>query len=260
MKIFPVFKKVITIISGGVVNWLASLRGAVNFGTVLTAIIGTIKAAARVTQSGFTLLSSQKPAGSIPRIFIELAQATHVVTGSNDTGNVTNWTTPTNIQGAPDAAFSTFQGAVLLGSGVLRGAMVAQFNKTSLEIGSVYLDFYGKVAGLPVVSDLVSNLTLRYRVGGVTAVEKTLQAISTGANDFSVTPLSFRIDDGAGKFTDGATPALSTAVTWANIDLLSPDWSASTLAGLVGALYSADAVRLRVNGYTYWYPPTDSLP
>ncbi len=248
--------------SGGaavaVINFPFFTKVAANIGTVLSAIIGYTKPAANVSQSPSTLLVAETPAGHISRVDIELLHGDYVVTGSNDAGNVQNWTNPTNVQGAPNATFATFAGGALLESGVLRGTHVAQTNRPStLIIDKVFLDFYGKAVGLPVVSDLVSNLTLRYRVNTapVAGVEKTLQAISTGTTDFSVTPLSFRIDDVAnGVFNDGATPALSTALTWANIALVQSDWSATTILGLVGAVYSADAVKLRVEAHEIWVP------
>ena len=246
-----------------ITNWLASLNVGLRFSTVLTAILGTVRSAVNFVQSPSTLLVTEKPALKISQVQIDLSHTSYVVTGSNDTGNLQNWTNPTNLQGAENSVFATFGGsATLLVSGVLRGAMAAQPNRpANLVIDQVWLDFYGKAVGLPIVSDLVSGLTLRYRVGGITALEKTLQTINTGTADFSVTPLSFRIDDVAnGVFNDGATPALSSALTWANIALLAPDWSAQVILGLVSTIFSADAVRLRVIAHDTWIPPAESLP
>jgi hypothetical protein len=243
---------------GTVINFPFFTNLGLKIGTTLSAIIGNTKVAGNVSQSPSTLLVSEKAAGHISQVNITLLHGDYVVTGSNDTGNVQNWTNPTNVQGAPNASFATFAGGAILESGVLRGTHVAQTSRPStLIIDKVFLDFYGKASGLPVVSDLVSNLTLRYRINTspVAGQEKSLQAISTGTADFSVTPLTFRIDDVAnGVFNDGATPALSTALTWANIALVQSDWSATTILGLVGALYSADAVKLRVEAHEVWIP------
>ena len=103
------------------------------------------------------------------------------------------------------------------------------------------MDFYGSVIGLPVVYDGQSRLNLRFHFG-VPSLGFTLESIRIGADDFSVVPKSYRLDNGAGKFIDAA----ASNVTWASITALKASWDAAVILGRVAAHDRADAVRLRV--------------
>lgn len=207
------------------------------------------RTAARQTMAPTTLVGArQRAAGNIVQIKIDLNHASHVVTAANRVTNVNNWATPANMQGAPQgtrAGSSSFVGQLLLSSGTIDGTMVAQANRpSSLAIQSVHLDFYGDTAGLPIVSDLVSSLILGFfiNLAPIPGTDTTLDTINVSSAPFLATPRSFRIDNGAGAFTDIA----GTPVTWANIALIKPFFKAQIIANATGITYYADAVRLRV--------------
>ena len=205
--------------------------------------------ATKLTLAPIRATALEKPASKILQIRFDLTHKSNVVTAAVDAGATGTWNNPTNIQGPRDAAVATFSGGLVLGTGKLRGtAMVAQPNRpATLLIDSVSLRYYYKTAGIPAVSDLISSLAVGFRINTspIAGVDKDVHSVSAGNEDFLVAGNSFRIDDGAGKFIDGASPAVSTAVTWANIALLQPYLNASTIAnGLM--TYTADAIDLTV--------------
>lgn len=221
-------------------------------------------AGVRASMAPALLWILQKPAIKISQVSFNLVHGSWVVTAAQDAGGTGTWNNPTRMQAAAQgtqAGSATFSGGLILGTGKLRGTMVAQSNRpTSLIIDEVYLEFSGETTGLPVVSDLISNLQLGYRINTtpIPGVDTTLEQLESNQNFFigGSGGKLFRINrTGAdsGKFTDGATAAVSTDVTWANIARVQPYFSATTIA--TGAMdYYADAVRLTVIAHEDWLP------
>lgn len=221
----------------------AAKLSTVNAGTIKA----SAKSAALVAFGPMTMRVPEK-AASVLLTKLDLSHTSFVVTAAQDAGGTGTWQNPTNMQGATNATVSTFSGGLVLGTGKLRGtAMVAQPNRPAiLVIDQVYLRYHYKTTGLPVVSDLISQLALGFRINTtpLAGPDKDI-AVVTSNDDFLVAGREIRIDDGAGKFIDGATAAVSTAVTWANIALIQPYLNAATIANGLMA-YSVDSVRLRV--------------
>lgn len=224
-------------------------------GTRLTSIYtGTLRLVARPGvrfsfDAPLRVLMAQRPGTNVVQATIVGTHLSHVVTAAQDAGGTGTWQNPTNMQGSPEgtrAGSSTFAGGLILGTGKLRGtALVAQANR-AYQIDSVWLRFHYETSGLAVVSDLISQLALGFRIGTspLPGPDRDMAVISANEN-FLVAGREIRIDDGAGKFLDGVSAAVSTPVTWANIALLQPYFSASTIAnGLMS--YYADGIRLRV--------------
>lgn len=241
--------------SGGVVsavvNWLARVKPATAVRTVGRFLIAFPKLATTVRLAPFRLLSVQKPAVSAVRASFDLVHKSYVATAAQDAGGTGTWNNPTFIQGqeqGTQAGSATFSGGLVLGTGKLRGTLVTQPTRGTLIIDEVWLRFHYQTTGLPVVSDLISQLALGYRVNTapVAGADKDVVVVTSNDN-YLVAGREFRIDNGAGAFTD----VLGTAVTWANITLIQPYFSATTiLNGLM--TYHADAVRLRVVAHTVY--------
>lgn len=234
-----------------VVNWLARVKPATAVRTVGRFLIAFPRLGTTVRLAPFRLLSAQKPATSAVRASFDLVHKSYVVTAAVDAGATGTWNNPTNIQGTEQgtqAGSATFSGGIVLGTGKLRGtAMVTQPTRGTLIIDEVWLRFHYQTIGLPVVSDLISQLALGYRINTtVPTVDKDVQVVTSNDN-YLVAGREFRIDNGAGAFTD----VVGTAVTWENITLLQPYFSATTiLNGLM--TYYADAIRLRVVAHTVY--------
>lgn len=240
------------VISGGVVNWRASVKPATKVGATGTFLLGSPKPATRITSTPARLLAGERPATEMVRVQYDLAHASHAVTAAQDAGGTGTWANPTRAQGAPNdpgdhSGDSDIGGSgALLITGLLRATMVSQPVRGNLVITRVDLDWYGQTVGLPAVDDIVSRLILGYRINlnPIPAADKDTITLSVGTTNFHAAqgPQTARIDNGAGAFTD----VLGTAVTWANISLIQPYFKASIVLGLTGCHYYADAVRLRV--------------
>jgi hypothetical protein len=268
MRLFPsVIKRITTIISGGLVNFLLSVKPATRLQTLATLLTrqkpatkltmapssltvpqrsgtrlttfstatlakasqrlasrlsitstGTIKLnqrpATKIIAPPFTLLATEKPATEMVQQFINLEHKSFVVTMTNDTANVRSWTNPANAQGANNATNAVWDGSLAVAqTGKMHGTLVAQPNRPYV-IDSVWMAVWGSWSGLPVVDDLLSGLTIGYRIGGLTALD--VQTIRRG-----------------------------TRVTWANIALLQFYAGGQTLVG-VASTFNVDAIRLRV--------------
>lgn len=239
--------RVTQVISGAVsVSQRAATRVTLAPATLIAA---RQRPASRQSMGPATLVGArQRSGGNIVHIKFDLTHQSFIATAANRATNTQNWTNPANAQGPPNASAATWGNPLsILSTGTLNGTLFGQSNRpASLAITAVYLQFYSKASGLPIVDDLLSgaSLGLFVNTSPVPGPDKVLARHGINYDNFAAGE-EFRIDDGAGKFIDGATPALSTAVTWANIALLVPYFKGDAIVG-VNPTVSADACRLRV--------------
>lgn len=205
------------------------------------------------------LKTAERPAGKIVQVEFDLTHLSYVVTAAQDAAGTGTWQNPTNIQGqeqGTQAGSSSYAGGLLLGSAKLRGtAMVAQANRPStLVIDAVYLRFHYQTTGLPIVSDLISNLVLGYGLNQLPPNDITVATITVN-EDFLVAGREIQIADSGHYLNAAGGQAFIPNIgpTWANIAALQPYFGATTIAnGLM--TYYADAVRLRVVAHETWNP------
>lgn len=236
-----------TVQTGGqsVVNWLARSRPATRAQTVCRFLLAFPKPATVVRFAPFTLKTQARPATSAGRLSFDLDHRSHIITAAVDAGGTGSWSDPNNITAAPQgtrAGSAQYSGGLVLGASKLRGTMVAQANRGPLIIDAVYLRYHYETSGLPLVSDLISNLALGFRINTapLPTSDHVLHSVSSNEERL-VAGREIRIDNGAGAFVD----ALSTPLTWANVGLVQPYFGATTIANGLMAYY-ADAIRLRV--------------
>lgn len=203
------------------------------------------KSATKVTFAPVILTSPQKLATNITQATAVGTHKSYVVTAAVDVGGTGTWNNPTRIQGqeqGTQAGSATYSGGIVLGSARLRGTVMASQNNRAYTIDAVYLRWHYQTVGLPIISDLISQFELGYRINTspIPTVDDQVYVVSVN-EDFLVAGREIRIDNGAGQFIDD----LSTPVTWANLALIQPYFHAATIAnGLM--TYYADAIRLRV--------------
>lgn len=199
------------------------------------------KPASKLLFSPMKMLSAEKPASEMVQVRFDLEHKSFVQVMTNRTGNTRDWTNLANAQGANNGTKANWDGSLaLLQTGTMLGTTVAQSNRpASLIIDAVYVAVWGDWAGLPIVADITSSLSWYYRLGTVIGTEVLMAQRRTGSGSDSGT--EFRIDNGAGAFTD----TLATAVTWANIATIQLGAQGATLVG-VAAQFNVDAMRLRV--------------
>lgn len=273
MKLYPTNTTVIiqNIISG-LVNWLARTKVGVRLASIIRLVANqkpavklspaasrlTVaqKPAVKLSQSSSRMTVPQKPAYNVTQIAFNLVHMSHIVTAANRVTSTQNWTNPANAQGAPNGVFATWGNPLsILSTGTLNGTMIAQpapaaGRPASLVIDEIYLRFYSKATGLPLIDDLLSGSTVGFFINTAPVAGTDTVLLRHGLNyDNVATGEEFRIDNGAGAFID----TLGTAVTWANVSLIVPYFKGDAIVG-VNPTISADACRLRVVAHEVWNP------